>query len=130
MRTPILIAALSLLACGPTAPPASQTLPRLRAALEAPVPSEQKNRENSALVQEIVDNGHVLGLTRLEVEEKLGKGDECRNHELCAEHGFYDTDLYYEVGQTGDIYLRFRPALILGFDRFGKVTRTYNLRVE
>jgi hypothetical protein len=30
----------------------------------------------------------------------------------------------------GQQYLRVRPALIVGFNRFGKVERTYNLRVQ
>lgn len=133
MRTLPLVLALPVLcgaACGPKAPPASETLPKLRAAIEAPVASPEQNRQNSALVEQIADAGHLLGLSRAELEERVGKGDDCAKHPSCADRGFEDTDWYYEVGKMGEGYVRARPALIVGFDRFGKVMRTYNLRVD
>ena len=64
----------------------------------------------------------------------MGKGDLCSRHPLCSEQGFQDDDWYYDVGTQNPApnatYLRYRPALIVGFSRFGKVERTFVLRVE
>lgn len=128
MRMLVLLSLL-VVACGPKGPSAAETLPRLREAIYGTVTTDEENRANSDLVEQVAELGHLLGLTRLEVEQHLGKGDVCSLHELCAKQGFLDTDWYYEVGH-GDTYQRVRPALIVGFDRFGKVVRTYNLRVE
>jgi hypothetical protein len=117
-------------ACGPKAVPATETLPRLRAAIDGTVTTPEQNKANSELVQQVSDEGHLLGLTRDELAERIGKGDECSNHPLCDEQGFDPSDWYYEVGHPGEGYMRVRPALIVGFDRFGKSVRTYNLRVE
>jgi hypothetical protein len=121
---------LLLAACAPKGPAATETLPKLREALTQPVTTPEQNKANSDLVELIAEEGHLLGLTRLEVEQKLGKGDDCATHELCQKQGFDPTDWYYEVGQMGEGYMRLRPALIVGFDRFGKSVRTYNLRVD
>jgi hypothetical protein len=118
------------MACGPKAAPATGTLPRLRSAIDGPVATVEQNKANSDLVQLIADEGHLLHLTRLEVEQRIGQGDECANHPLCDEQGFDSSDWYYEIGQPGDGYMRMRPALIIGFDRFGKSVRTYNQRVD
>jgi hypothetical protein len=130
MSTRWLLLAGLLLACGPKAPPASETLPRLREAMAAPVSSAEQNKQNSDLVEQISEAGYLLGLTREEVMEKIGKGDDCSGHPICAKQGFDAMDWYYEVGTEGEGYMRSRPALVLGFDRFGKVVRTYNLRIE
>ena len=42
--------------------------------------------------------------------------------------GFESDDWYYEIGRESGNYVRHRPALILGFGRFGKVERTFVLR--
>jgi hypothetical protein len=130
MRTALLPLILLAAACGPKAAPATETLPKLRNAIDGTVTTPEQNKANSDLVQQISDEGHLLGLTRVEVEERLGKGDDCARHPLCGEQGFDPSDLYYEIGQPGEGYMRMRPALIVGFDRFGKSVRTYNLRVE
>jgi hypothetical protein len=117
------------LACahGPTA---QETLPRLRAALDQPVSSAEQNKQNSDLVVRVSEDKHLEGLTRLEVEEKIGKGENCSKHPICKERGFWEDDWYYEIGTEGSTYLRHRPALILGFNRFGKVERTFVLEVR
>lgn len=111
-------------------PSAQETLPRLKAALDEPVASAEQNKQNSQLVVTISEDKHLEGLTRLEVEEKLGKGDPCGRHPICHERGFFEDDWYYEIGREGSTYLRHRPALILGFNRFGKVERTFVLEVR
>ncbi|HKO91679.1 MAG TPA: hypothetical protein VJU61_11025 [Polyangiaceae bacterium] len=118
-----------LLACA-HGPSAQETLPRLRTALDEPVSSAEQNKQNSDLVVQVSEDKHLEGLTRLEVEQKLGKGDPCGRHPICGQRGFYEDDWYYEIGREGSTYLRHRPALILGFNRFGKVERTFVLEVR
>ena len=122
--------ALVLGACAGKTPPASETLPRLRRAIEEPVANEQQNRDNSALVEQISEAQQLDGMQQEEVAKALGKGDKCVHHPMCAEQGFNDEDWFYEVGTVGPAYMRARPVLIVGFDRFGNVVRTYNLRME
>jgi hypothetical protein len=115
-------------------PTAYETLPQLKNALGTPVTTPEQNKQNSTLVQLVSEEGHLEGLTREEVKSKVGQGDSCHNHPLCDEQGFDDSDWYYEVGTADEggnpTYLRYRPALIVGFNRFGTVERTYVLRVE
>jgi outer membrane protein assembly factor BamE (lipoprotein component of BamABCDE complex) len=128
---PRLIALVVLVLWGCKTPaPASETLPRLRDAIASPVATEEDNQRNSALVQQVSEDGVLQGLTRQEVQDQIGRGDVCSRHPMCREKGFEDDDWYYEVGQMGEAIVRVRPVLIVGFDRFGKVTHTYNLRVK
>jgi hypothetical protein len=127
-RLPI---ALALLACAcAKRPTAQETLPQLRDALETPVSSAEQNKQHSALAELVSEEKHLQGLTRVEVEQKLGRGEDCGRHPICGERGFDDSDWYYEVGTQGESYVRYRPALIVGFNRFGKVERTFVLRVQ
>lgn len=126
----ILLLPLLLCACGGPAPSAQETLPRLRNVLNEPVSSVEQNKQNSALVVQVSELKHLHGKTRLELEEQLGKGRNCSEHPICAERGFFAEDWYYEVGTEGSSYVRHRPALIVGFSRFGKVERTFVLEVR
>ena len=121
---------LALVACGPAAPGPQETLPRLKNALVEPVSTPEQNKQHSELAVTISEEKHLHGLTRLEVEEKVGKGDLCDKHPICKERGFYEDDWYYEVGTEGSTYVRHRPALMVGFNRFGKVERTFVLEVR
>jgi len=126
----VLAAAFLASACGGPPPSAQDTLPRLKSALDEPVSTPDQNKANSQLVVQVSEYKHIEGLTRLEVEEKLGKGADCSEHPICKERGFYPDDWYYEVGREGSSYVRHRPALIVGFNRFGKVDRTFVLEVR
>jgi len=119
-----------LIACGPPPPSAQETLPRLKNALDEPVSTAEQNKQHSDLAVTISEQKHLHGLTRLELEQKVGKGDMCGKHPICKERGFWDDDWYYEVGTEGSSYVRHRPALIVGFNRFGKVERTFVLEVR
>jgi len=127
--TSLLISTSLLTSCAST-PPASETLPRLQRAMSEPVQNEQHNRDNSALLEQVADAQHLDGLTRSDVIGAIGKGDLCSRHPTCGEKGFDGEDWYYEVGAAGPTYLKARPVLILGFDRFGKVVRTYTMRID
>lgn len=128
-RTVVALLSWSCAACA-HGPSAAETIPKLSAALDAEVRSESENAENSALVSEVSKSRHLEGMSRSELAQKLGAGDPCSEHPICAERGFGPDDRYFEVGRESDVYLRHRPALIVGFSRFGKVNRTYVLRVE
>ena len=121
------LALLLLVACA-HGPSAAETLPKLRAAIAEQVSSPEQNAQNSALVTEVSDGKQLHGLTRIELSDKLGAGDPCSRHPMCGERGFEGYDWYYEIGREGSEYVRHRPALIVGFNRFGKVERTFVLR--
>jgi hypothetical protein len=128
MRISLISIATLVSACahGPTA---GETLPKLAAALDTPVQSPAQNSDNSALVEQVSSEKYLHQLTRGEVAKALGReGEPCSRHPICGERGFFDEDWYYEVGSEGSTYVRHRPALILGFSRFGKVERTFVLR--
>jgi hypothetical protein len=114
-------------ACAAAAP--TDTLPRLAEAIRSPVATPAENAEHSRLAQLASRNKLLQGLTRDEVEDKLGKGEPCAQHDLCGRKGFFPNDLYYEVGTPGE-YVRYRPALIVGFNDWGKVERTFVLEVR
>ena len=126
----IVVALLGLAACA-SGPTAQETLPKLRTAIDSEVRSPEQNAEHSALVEQVSQAKHLHGLTRVELEEKLGVGEPCSRHPMCTERGFDPSDRFYEVGKPSDAYVvRYRPALIVGFSRFGKVERTFVLRAE
>jgi hypothetical protein len=111
-------------ACGPGVD-REATLTRLRAALEADVTDEDVLREHNELVTTVREGSVLHGMRRSEVQERLGRGQECGVRELCAEHGFTPTDWTYEVGQRDG--MAWGPTLIVGFDRQGIVDGVYTL---
>lgn len=120
----VFVLGFALAACA-TGRTSAETLPKLKAAMESPVSSAEQNLRNSELVSAVSREKHIHGLTRDELQSKLGRGQPCSKHPLCAEKGFYDDDWFYEVGEPGDTYVRYRPMLLVGFSRFGKVERTF-----
>ena len=126
----ILLGLVALLGCAHGKATGETDLAKLRSALTTPVSSAEQNAQNSQLVEDVANSDLLLGLTRDQLADQLGRGEACSQHALCGEQGFEDDDWYYEVGQMGEGYTRIRPALIVGFDRFGKSTRVYNLRIE
>jgi hypothetical protein len=128
MRTIGTLACALLTSCA-HGPSAAETLPKLAAALDAPVESPAQNGANSALVEQVSNDKFLHQMTRGEVAQALGReGEPCSRHPICGERGFDGEDWYYEVGREGASYIRHRPALIVGFSRFGKVERTFVLR--
>ena len=97
--------------------------------MEREVATADDNADNSKLADQVSRQRHLHGMTRTELAEALGPGEPCSRHPVCAERGFSGSDRYYEVGRPGG-YVRYRPALIVGFNRFGKVERTFVVRVE
>jgi hypothetical protein len=97
-----------------------------------PVQSRQQRKQHSRLVEKALESDALQGMTRTEVKQTIGRGDPCSRHPRCAEHGFAGDDWFYTVGrmgtQGGDPGPL--PLLIVGFDRTGRVNRTWNLRVH
>jgi hypothetical protein len=119
-----------MLGCGGGTTQARKLFPELKQAIRQPVQSPEDNAEHSRMVQKIAEEDALYGMTRSEVEEAIGRGDPCSRHPKCAEAGFDGDDWYYTVGQMGSAKVMQRPILIVGFDRFGQVDRTWNLRTH
>ncbi|MCA9582985.1 MAG: hypothetical protein KC416_14395 [Myxococcales bacterium] len=105
------------------------TLPRLRAAIGTPVNSPEDAATHSRLTEEALEGGNLQGKSRAEVEGLIGRGDPCSRHPQCEEQGFADGDWFYTVGTLGAAHTAL-PVFIVGFDRQGRVARTWNLRVH
>lgn len=131
MRVPTLalLAACLATACGPSIPPA-QTLQSLSAVMNEPVDDADESAEVSQTVQQAVESDALMDMTRLEVEEVIGRGDPCSRHPRCMEDDFDGDDWFYDVGALGEGYPGPVPILIVGFDREGKVVRVWNLRTH
>ncbi|MFW5920613.1 MAG: hypothetical protein ACOCUS_02145 [Polyangiales bacterium] len=122
---------LALVGCGAgTAQKRQELLPKLQSAMTAPVDTPEQSQEHSRLAEQVADSEMLMDMPRHEVEEALGKGDPCSRHPRCAEKGFEADDWYYQIGRMGESDPGRLPALIVGFDRFGKVTQLYNFRTH
>jgi len=122
-----LLVFLFLPACGGATIDREGTLTRLRSALSEELPQGDNVtlEDHNQLVEDIRDGNVLDGMRRSEVEEALGRGQECGNRPLCADHGFTETGWVYEVGQREGV--AWGPTLIIGFDRQGIVDNVYSL---
>jgi hypothetical protein len=128
LRATISLALFGLGACA-AKPTPYETLPQLKEAVNTEVASTDQSRQYSALAQLVSEEKHLHGLTRPELAAKVGAGQKCLRLPLCRERGFEDDDLFYEVGMPAESVPHV-PILIVGFNRFGKVERTFVMRVE
>lgn len=111
--------------CGPPADHTA-TLTRLRDAISAPITTPTQMEDHNQLVETVVQTSALDGLRQFEVQERIGRGDQCGARQLCQEQGFRATDWVYDVGrQASDPQLPAGPTLIVGFDSTGFVERTY-----
>ena len=129
MHTPVVMLLVAV-GCGGASVNHDESLRRLSDAIQAPVSSPEEAQQNSNLTELVVEEGMLEDMTREEVSERIGRGDDCSRHPRCAENGFEADDWFYTVGQMGEGSAGAMPILIVGFDRFGKVVRTWNLRVH
>ncbi len=128
-RALVLLSAIAA-ACGGAGPPPEQTLAELRAAIEAPVSSNEASQERSRTLQRLLETEVLMDMNRAEVDEAIGRGDPCSRHPRCAEQGFEGDDYFYTVGTEGDGAVGTLPLLIVGFDRTGRVTRLWSFRTH
>ena len=68
-------------------PTAYETLPQLKQAIDEPVMSAEQNKQHSALAQLVSEEGHLEGLTRTDIEAKVGRGDACPNIPCAVSKG-------------------------------------------
>ncbi|MDH5492407.1 MAG: hypothetical protein OEY14_10685 [Myxococcales bacterium] len=115
---------------GLPARPATELLTELRVSMDRPVSSGEQSAAQSRRVEEALDAHALDDMTRLEVQNSIGLGEDCAGHPRCAEAGFQGSDWFYEVGEAAEGYAGPLPILIVGFDRTGAVTRTWNLRTH
>ena len=102
---------------------------QLRALREAPVDSPQRAADLSRRLEHAVEAEALEGLRRTEVVDLLGRGTPCSRMPECTRRGFRPDDLYYALGEPTGGYAGRRPVLIVGFDRFDRVERTWTLAV-
>ncbi|AKF07687.1 hypothetical protein [Sandaracinus amylolyticus] len=102
------------------------TLARLRDAIDAPIATPTQLEDHNQLVENVVRSGALDGLRQHEVQERIGRGEECGVRALCSEHGFRPSDWVYDVGRDpNDPQLPAGPTLVVGFDQTGHVDGTY-----
>jgi hypothetical protein len=125
----LLALSLAGLACGPTIPP-EQAIQSLRSMMAEPVDDAEESARVSRKVQDVVESDALMDMSRVEVQEAIGRGDDCSRHPRCGENGFAADDWFYDVGGLGEGYPGPVPILIVGFDREGKVDKVWNLRTH
>lgn len=104
------------------------TLRRLRDAIHAEVTGPMVLEDHNQLVEEVVRSGALEGLRMFELEQRIGRGEQCGVRAICAQRGFRATDWIYEVGRhPDDPELAAGPTLLVGFDSAGVVDRTFYL---
>lgn len=112
-------------ACG-AAVDHTATFARLRDAIDAPITGPEVREDHNQLVEDVSQGGALEGLRQHEVQERIGRGEQCGTNRLCADHGFRPTDWIYDVGRDpDDPQLPAGPTLIVGFDSAGIVDGTY-----
>lgn len=121
-----LASALAAPGCG-AAIDREATLTHLREAMqeEIPVGDAAVLGDHNHLVESARDGNVFDGMRRSEVEDALGRGQECGSRELCSRGGFAPTDWVYEIGQRDGV--AWGPTVIIGFDRQGIVDNVYTL---
>lgn len=128
-RSFVAMIALALAALAPACGAAvdhTATLARLRDAIDTPITGPDVREQHNQLVEDVVRGGALEGLRQHEVQERIGRGEQCGPSRLCADHGFRPTDWTYDVGRDpGDPQLPAGPTLIVGFDSAGIVDGTY-----
>ncbi len=107
-----------------------QARSELRALLEAPIDSPGRAADLSGRLERAVEAEALEGLRRADVVHLLGRGTPCSRMPECTRRGFAPDDLYYAFGRPADGYAGRRPVLLVGFDRFDRVRRTWTLRVD
>lgn len=113
--------------CGGPAVDRESTFAELREAMQRELPAgDAETLEDHNRLVETVRDGNVFdGMRRSEVQEKIGRGQECGARDLCGRNGFRPDDWVYEIGQREGV--AWGPTMIIGFDRQGIVDHVYTL---
>jgi hypothetical protein len=125
-----MLATLSLVlgACAASLTPAEVTQLRreLRAAMQQPVTTREQRDQHSRLLADAAGRGALQHLDEAELRSAFGPGNACRIP-LCEQHGFTESDWYYEIGQLEEPKLKQLPVLIVGFDPQRRAARIWTL---
>ena len=118
---------LAAAGCGGAAVDREGTLARLRAAISEELPQGDVTtlEDHNQLVEDVRDGNVLDGMRRFEVEQALGRGQECGTRPLCADHDLDPNDWIYEVGRREGV--PWGPTIVVGFGRQGIVDRVYTL---
>ncbi len=127
VRVVVVALVAALAGCGGATVDREQLFASLRTAIQEEIePGDDATLErHNQLVVEARDQSLFDGMRRFEVEEKLGRGQECGSRALCSDHGFAPTAWTYEVGRRDGV--GWGPTIIVGFDRQGIVDNVYTL---
>lgn len=120
---------LSLTACGGAPVDHSSSHRNIAEILATPVNSKDQSAEHSRKIEKALEAQAFHGMSRLQVEQAIGKGDPCSRHPRCEEQGFNPDDWFYDGGTMGEGSVQL-PSFILGFDHQGRVNATWNLRTH
>lgn len=123
------LVALLIFACAgsQTSAQHSADLERLKATFSQDVPDQETRDGHSRAMESAVNGGALSGLTKPEVREALGAGQDCARIPLCAEQGFDGYAWYYEMGVARAPFSGQLPVLVVVFDSKGRVMRTWTL---
>jgi hypothetical protein len=99
---------------------------QLRDAMRTQIGTRAQRDDNSRLLAHVVDQGALHGLDQEQVRAALGRGEACRSP-LCEQHGFLESDWYYEIGHAQGPDVKQLPVLIVGFDPQGRAARVWTL---
>ncbi len=120
--------AMGAFGCGAALSP-QRAREELRTLRHAPVSSGEEAAKLSARLDRAVQSGVLDGMRRPQVEQLLGRGEPCSRMPECTRRGLAPNDLYYVFGDASG-YPGRRPVLLVAFDRFDRVERTWTIRVE
>ena len=123
--------ALFVAACG-GGPAVDRTasLASLRTAIETSVTSAEQSADHSRRMAVVADNNLLRDMTRAEVQDAIGRGDDCARHPRCSENGFEGDDWHYTIGSMGEGHSGHLPVLIVGFDRTGRVSQVFTVQTH
>ena len=120
----MLLVALVAAGCGPGID-REATLTRLRSAIEEDVGDPTVLEEHNRVVEDVVRGNVLDGMRQHEVEERLGRGQQCGTRDICARRSCRPSDWVYEVGRRDG--LPAGPTLVVCFDRQGIFDGAYYL---
>ena len=124
------VAATISIGCGGGTANREQLLADLREAMERNVEADADLERNNDLVVQVVEASALSRMSRLEVEQAIGRGTPCAGgNQACERYELNEDDWIYDVGRISG-GLPGGPTLLLGFDTAGRVLHHYYVTRE
>jgi len=98
---------------------------QLQSAMTATIGDDDRDQEVTALVQQVIQEELLVGLTIAEIEEKLGPAPLCGDGGWCTFFELATDDRYYEVGRLPDGWVGGVPMLVIDLDDSGQCTQVH-----